>query len=437
MARRFTPGDCTTCSCNRHHHVDKQRSFNYNADNEPAEERILMDYELSYVIVSPYTVAKGRIGGVLSRLLTRVDLELVGAQLIAADKEFADAYAGILSEKNDASNTSARTLLSEYVTNNIAPGVDRAHRTLLLLFKGKNAIRKLSDICGALYAENRGVESLTGETIRDTYADLITDPETGKVTYFEPAVLTPRSRTKALMTLRLLAKWLVDKPNLVQNITYENPENVQKTLVILKPDNWQFASSRPGAIIDIFSRTGMRIIGMKVHSMSVAEAMSFYAPVKHSLEERLAVPMGKKARESLMEAFGIQLSRKSEEALIESFGNAYAHAEFEQIIEFMAGKKPSECAVDELDQPGSVKCMMMIYEGEDAVRKIRDVLGPTDPTKAPGGTVRREFGSSIMANTAHASASRKNAEREMEVVHAESNNCAQIIQSYLAMDSEE
>ncbi len=396
-----------------------------------------MDYELSYVIVSPYTVAKGRIGGVLSRLLTRVDLELVGAQLIAADKEFADAYAEILSEKNDASNSSASKLLSEYVHHNIAPGTDRPHRTLLLLFKGPNAIRKLSDICGALYAENRGVESLTGETIRDTYADLIVDPESGEVTYFEPAILTPRSKTKAMMTLKLLSKWLKDKPNLVENISYKNPENIEKTLVILKPDNWNFASSRPGAIIDIFSRTGMRIVGMKVHRMSVAEAKSFYAPVRKSLEERLAVPMGKKARESLMEEFGIQLSRKAEDALIESFGYAYAHEEFEQIIEFMAGKKPSACAVEELDQPGNVKCMIMIYEGEGAVQKIRDVLGPTDPTKAPGGTVRREFGSNIMANTAHASASRENALREMDVVGVGSNDCAQIIQTYLSLESEE
>ena len=40
-----------------------------------------MDYELSYVLVSPYTVAKGRIGGVLSRLLTRVDFRISGSTI--------------------------------------------------------------------------------------------------------------------------------------------------------------------------------------------------------------------------------------------------------------------------------------------------------------------------------------------------------------------
>jgi nucleoside diphosphate kinase len=53
--------------------------------------------------------------------------------------------------------------------------------------------------------------------------------------------------------------------------------------------------------------------------------------------------------------------------------------------------------------------------------------------KAPGGTVRREFGSNIMENTAHASASVENALREMGVVRFHLNPCAEIIRSYLNM----
>ena len=58
---------------------------------------------------------------------------------------------------------------------------------MMLLFKGEDACRKLSDIAGALYPENRSMESVTGETIRDTYADFVLDAE-GKLVYFEPAV---------------------------------------------------------------------------------------------------------------------------------------------------------------------------------------------------------------------------------------------------------
>ena len=396
-----------------------------------------MDYELSYVLVSPYTVAKSRIGGVLSRLLTRVDLELVGAQIFLADSQFAKEYASILQGQLDPSNSSASSLLSEYVLRNIAPTGKREHRTLLLLFRGPEACKKLSDICGALYAENRSIESLTGETIRDTYSDLIIDPETGKVTYFEPAVLTPRNHANALKTLRLLSSWLPGRPNIVENVTYDNPETIERTLVIIKPENWNFASSRPGTIIDIFARTGLRIVGMKVHRMSVSEALEFYGPVREALVERLSTPIGKQAREILEGEFGIHLSDKTEKILIKSFGTEYANDQFEQIVEFMAGTRSTDCPLEKIEQPGSVKVMILVYEGEHAVRKIRDVLGPTDPLKAPVGTVRREFGSNIMVNSAHASASLENARREMNVVSIHHNICGEIIDSYLTLHDQD
>ena len=76
--------------------------------------------------------------------------------------------------------------------------------------------------------------------------------------------------------------------------------------------------------------------------------------------------------------------------------------------------------------------MILIYEGEDAVQKIRSVLGPTDPLKAPGGTVRREFGSNVMVNTAHASDSRESYEREKNIVRIEENSLTSVINEYLA-----
>lgn len=395
-----------------------------------------MEHTLSYVLVTPYTVAKSRTGGVLSRLLSRVDLELVGAQMIAADNRFANGYASILRDQIDPSKSGALSLLAEYIERNIAPSGGRPHRTLLLLFRGADPCKKLSDICGALYPENRGVESLTGETIRDTYADLILDiGNPHKVTYFEPAVLTPRNQEFADSTLRLLADWLPGQPNIVQNMVYPHPDKVQRTLVIIKPDNWKFASSRPGTIIDMFSRTGLRIVGVKVHRMSVAEALDFYGPVKDALAKRLAPAFGQKARELLESEFAIRLSDRTGQILAESFGTEYAEDQFEQIVEFMSGLRPDSCPVEEMTQPGLVKCMILVYEGEDALRKIRDVLGPTDPLEAPGGTVRREFGSNIMVNTAHASDSAEDAVREMQVVRFHENPCAEIIRSYLALRS--
>jgi nucleoside diphosphate kinase len=61
----------------------------------------------------------------------------------------------------------------------------------------------------------------------------------------------------------------------------------------------------------------------------------------------------------------------------------------------------------------------VVYEGIDAVRKIRDLLGATDPSKARPGSVRREFGTSIMVNAAHASDSVENARREMKIIEVD------------------
>ncbi|OHE58704.1 MAG: nucleoside-diphosphate kinase, partial [Treponema sp. GWA1_62_8] len=288
-----------------------------------------MEQTLSYVLVTPYTVAKSRTGGVVARLLSRLDLELVGAQMIAPDEAFVRDYANLLRSQVDSGNPRGAQLIADYVENNLAPSLGRRHRSLFLLFRGIDACKKLSDICGALYAENRSVESITGETIRDTYADLIVDPaDPTKVSYFEPAVLTPRSQAFADANLLLFERFIAGEPNLVQNMVYPDPEMIERTLVILKPDNWKYNSSKPGTIIDMFSRTGLRIIGIKVHRISIAEALEFYAPVKGVLKTKLAPIFGRKAKELLEGEFKIVLSEATEKALSDSFGVEYAVDQF-------------------------------------------------------------------------------------------------------------
>lgn len=391
-----------------------------------------MKEELSYVLVTPYTISKSRTGGVISRLLSRVDLEFVGAQMFIPSKELAASYAKSLRDTITPEDEKAGKLLSDYVLNCFTPTETRKPRVLMLLFRGEDACRKLSDITGAIHKENIGLESITGETIRDTYADIIMSKEDpDKVQYFEPAVLTPRKKKDADFNLKLFSDFLKNQSPLVEGLTYKDPEKVERTLVIIKPDNWMYASSRPGTIIDMFSRTGLRIIGTKVQQMSVAQALEFYGPVKDVLKEKLAPVFGKKAKETLEEKFDIELSDDALKGLTDSFGVEYAVDQFNQIVEFMSGSNPDKCPLEELENPGKVKSMVLIYEGENAVSKIRDVLGPTDPTKAPGGTIRREFGSNIMVNTAHASDSPESAVREMGIVRIEENNCCKIITSYL------
>jgi nucleoside diphosphate kinase len=393
-----------------------------------------MANDLSYVLVTPYTIAKSRTGGVLSRLLSRTDLELVGAQMFTPDDAFAKQYANNLRERSPQNHV---MLLADYIEQNIAPSGGRPHRSLLLLFRGKNPCEQLTATCGHLYTQNVEVDALSGETVRDTYADMIfskNNPE--EVSYFEPAVLTPRNLSEAEEGMLMMAKFLEGKGNIVRNLVYPNPSKIEQTLVIIKPENWGDHTSRPGAVIDMFSRTGLRIVGIKIHRFSLAEAMDFYGPVEAVLKEKLSPAFGKRAKTLLEREFNFKLSDESAKIIAESFGVECAKDQFAQIIEFMSGKRPPSKddgyrymeEIKKLDDP---KCMILIYEGENAVKKIRDVLGPTDPLKAPKGTVRREFGSNVMVNTAHASDSIESYNREKDIVKINENSLAKIIRERL------
>ena len=48
-------------------------------------------------------------------------------------------------------------------------------------------------------------------------------------------------------------------------------------------------------------------------------------------------------------------------------------------------------------------CILMVLEGDDAIRKWRTLMGATDPAKADAGTLRKEFGASIESNATHGS----------------------------------
>jgi nucleoside diphosphate kinase len=388
-----------------------------------------MSKGLSYVLVTPYTVAKSRTGGVLSRLLSRTDLELAGAQIFAPDQNFAEKYSSSLKERAPQNQL---VLLADYVKQYLGPSGGRPHRTLFLLFKGENPCEKLLNACGHLYTQHVEVDALAGETIRDTYSDLIFSADNpDEVRYFEPAVLTPRHQDEANFDLKMISDFLDGRENIVQNVVYPDPSKIERTLVIIKPDNWTHNSSRPGTIIDMFSRTGLRIIGIKVHQFSLAQALDFYGPVENVLKDKLAKSFGKKAKEILEREFRFNLSDDLAKVITDGFGTECARDQFHQIVEFMSGKRPGSYSQEEMMKPGNVKCMIVVYEGENAVTKIRDVLGPTDPLKAPEGTVRREFGSNVMVNTAHASDSRESYEREKNIVRINHNSVVSIIREQI------
>lgn len=370
-----------------------------------------MAIELAYVIVTPYNIRKSRTGAILGRLLGRASADLVATQVFAPTREVAEAYAASIPPGITPDEDEHRELVRAYIREHFVPDANgRRHRILMLVFKGENAVHEVAKVVG-----NLRISNTTGETIRDTFGDLVHNPD-GSVRYYEPAVLIAHS-PNVVAELKPWLDFARTEPPIVDLVcVYCDPARVEETLVLIKPDSWRQRSSRPGAIVDMFSRTGLRVIACTLCRMSVEQAMAFYDPVRDMLCRKLAPGIGVRAREMLARELKCPLPAETEAVLAEHVGVPYARDQFERIIEFMTGTRPSACPPGMHAASGKVRCLALVYQGEDAVAKIRDVLGPTDPTQAPDGTVRREFGLDVMVNTAHASDSHANAKREMSIL---------------------
>ena len=61
----------------------------------------------------------------------------------------------------------------------------------------------------------------------------------------------------------------------------------------------------------------------------------------------------------------------------------------------------------------STPIIAAVFEAEGAIKKIRKIMGTTDPAKAEPGTIRKDFGTDILRNTVHGSDSPETAENEI------------------------
>lgn len=384
-----------------------------------------MAEELSYVLLTPYSLRKSRTGGIISRLLARTGLELAGGRMFSPGTELATAYAEMAAGEPDPKHRATQELIREYIRKNFVTAPDGTPpRVLLLVLRGEEAVSKTRAVTGYIVADRP-----KGETIRDTYGDYVV--EDGKVVYFEPAVLAAPDSASARSHLALWAKYSdSDGGILPDSVIFPAGENIETTLVLIKPDNFRFPNARPGGVIDTFSRSGLSIIGFKVHHMSVEEAEKFYAPALDVLLDKVREPSGKMARLAVEEELGVPLDSEIEAALGGLLGPVAARAHWESIIQFMSGTRSAQCPPDNRRLPGTEKCVALVYRGIDAIAKIREVLGPTDPAKAPPGSIRKEFGQTVMVNAAHASDSPENALREMEILRVAENNLKPLLEAH-------
>jgi len=126
----------------------------------------------------------------------------------------------------------------------------------------------------------------------------------------------------------------------------------ERTLSIIKPDG--VSRNLIGEVIKRIEGQGLKIIAMKMISMSKEQAKGFYAVHE---------------------------------------GRPF----FESLTDFMS----------------SGPCVVMVLEGEDAIKKYRKLMGATNYKEAGEGTIRREFAKDIEKNIVHGSDSMETAEFEM------------------------
>jgi nucleoside-diphosphate kinase len=127
---------------------------------------------------------------------------------------------------------------------------------------------------------------------------------------------------------------------------------LERSLVLVKPDATKRNLS--GEIISRFENSGLKIVGMKLLHMDKNLAQSHYA-----------VHEGKPF--------------------------------FNSLVDYIT----------------SAPIVAIVFEGENAIERIRKIMGSTDPVKADKGTIRSDFGVDIQNNAVHGSDSPENAAKEI------------------------
>ena len=370
-----------------------------------------MATELAYALITPYSLLKSRTGNIISRLLL-ADIELVAARMLAPSDEFVDRYKALLSAQDI--DWPVKGALLDYCDAYLRPNnrLGISNRCVLLLFRGENATTVLNDdVVGDIVREPRG------DTVRGTYGDFVVERD-GAIHYFEPACFISTDPAITPLHLRLLAEF-ADRDGGIVTHAAKLPTGVttETTLVILKPDNFHKPSARAGNIVDMFAKTGLFIVAAKVLHLSVAQAEEFYGPLRSIFVEKLRGNVARRAAAHLRKAFEFDIPTEATEQIGDILKTYNAEHEFNRIVEYMTGRNPARLASpDERALPGIEKCLALLYTGEDAVSKIRDRLGSTNPTEAAAGSVRSVYGDDLMRNAAHASDSVASADRERSII---------------------
>lgn len=117
-----------------------------------------------------------------------------------------------------------------------------------------------------------------------------------------------------------------------------------------------------------------------------------------ALEKRLVGKVLARFEEAALTIRGIKMLQFEDALLREHYAHIADKPFFPEVQGFMQ-KSP---------------VIALALEGEDAVARVRALLGPTDSKKAPKGTIRGDFGETMMINVCHASDSTETAAAELK-----------------------
>lgn len=108
-----------------------------------------------------------------------------------------------------------------------------------------------------------------------------------------------------------------------------------------------------------------------------------------------------------------QINARFEEAGLRIVAQKRIFMTREQAEGFYAVHKERAFFGDLCDFMSSGPVVVQVLEGDNAVTRNRDIMGATNPANADDGTIRKDFGESIEANSAHGSDSPENAAIEI------------------------
>ncbi len=112
--------------------------------------------------------------------------------------------------------------------------------------------------------------------------------------------------------------------------------------------------------------------------------------------------------ETKLEMHGAKMVRVSKELAEKHYGQLRDKPFFEELIKYIMGELHDRH-----------KVLAMVYYGEDAIRKVRDLAGATNPEEADSVSIRGAYGrvrtSGLFENVVHASANREEAEKEIKL----------------------